>query len=61
MIYISEKHGCVYSIYRDEDSDGDYLICHPLNDDNTFNPDTFILSVTRSGLLQDLNLGSREN
>lgn len=39
MIYISEKHGCVYSIYQDDDSDGDYLICHPLNADNTFDPD----------------------
>ena len=36
MIYISENHGCVYRIYQDVDSDGDYLIYTPLNQDNTF-------------------------
>ena len=36
MIYVSEDHGCVYRLYRDVDSDGDYLLYTPLNQDNTF-------------------------
>jgi len=38
-IYISEFHGCAYSMVRDLDSDGDYLIYTPLNDDGTYEKD----------------------
>ena len=34
--YISQAHGCVYSLIHDDDSDGDYLIYTPLNADDTF-------------------------
>ena len=37
--YVSTFHGCVYSIIKDQDSDGDYLVHTPLFADNTFCPD----------------------
>ena len=36
MTYISDFHGCVYRLVRDLDSDGDYLIYTPLNEDGTY-------------------------
>ena len=35
-LYFSEPHGCVYSIYRDQDSDGDYLITTPQFRDGSY-------------------------
>ena len=39
MVYVSDNHGCAYRIFKDVDSDGDYLIYTPLNQDNTFSMD----------------------
>ena len=38
-IYISDFHGCAYSMVRDLDSDGDYLIYTPLFTDGTYEED----------------------
>ena len=34
--YVSQDHGCVYAMIKDQDSDGDYLVMTPMNADNTF-------------------------
>ena len=38
-VYISEKHGCVYALIQDLDSDGDYLIQTPMFADGTYDQD----------------------
>ena len=38
-VYISNFHGCAYSMVRDLDSDGDYLIHTPLYLDGTYEQD----------------------
>ena len=38
-VYVSEQHGCVYAIYRDLDSDGDYLISTPQYVDGSYDKD----------------------
>ncbi len=38
-VYVSEQHGCVYAIYRDLDSDGDYLISTPQDVDGSYDKD----------------------
>ena len=39
MMYVSEEHGCVYALVKDQDSDGDYMVMTPMNADNTFSMD----------------------
>ena len=38
-VYVSEAHGCVYEIFKDLDSDGDYLICTPQFSDGSYDQD----------------------
>ena len=38
-VYLSDFHGCAYSMVRDLDSDGDYLIHTPLYLDGTYEQD----------------------
>ena len=35
-VYVSEFHGCVYAIHHDQDSDGDYLITTPQDQDGNY-------------------------